>query len=158
MSSHVHHFACHTVWTGAPQGPTSREMKYSRAFEVRMEGKPPLQQSASPAFFGDAATHNPEDLLVAALSTCHALSYLALAGRAGLAVEAYEDDASGTMEPANGLIKFTSVVLRPVVTLAPGSDAALGRELHEKAHRSCFIASSVNFPVTNEPKIVVRGA
>ena len=62
------------------------------------------------------------------------------------------------MEPANGVIKFTHVELRPVVTLAPGSDAALGRVLHEKAHKSCFIASSVNFPVTNEPRVVVRHA
>jgi organic hydroperoxide reductase OsmC/OhrA len=60
------------------------------------------------------------------------------------------------METApNGSGRFQSVTLRPRVTVAPGSDVALARDLHHSAHSKCFIANSVNFPVENEPEIVV---
>jgi organic hydroperoxide reductase OsmC/OhrA len=108
-------------------------------------------------FRGDPALHNPEDLLVAALSSCHFLSYAALCARTGVTVVAYEDDASGTMDRVDGVTRFTEVVLRPRVTVAAGSDADKARALHARAHALCFIASSVNFPVRNEPTIVFAG-
>jgi organic hydroperoxide reductase OsmC/OhrA len=154
----VHRFACHTIWTGAARGATRDYAGYSREHEIHVEGKPTLRGSAAPVFRGDAALHNPEDLLVAALSACHLLSYLAFAARAGLAVEAYEDHATGTMEEVEGRIRFTKVVLHPEVRLAPGADADAARALHERAHHACFIASSVNFPVENEPIVTVRSA
>lgn len=153
--SHPHLFACRLVWTGAARGPTVGYEQYSREVRADFEGKPSLAMSAAPVFLGDPALHNPEDLLVAALSACHFLSYAALCARSGVAVVAYEDHATGTMDRVSGVTRFTEVVLRPRVTVAPGADVDKARALHERAHTVCFIASSVNFEVRNEPTIVV---
>ncbi len=155
MAARTHRYDCRLVWTGASQGPTRTYASYSRTYEVAFGDKPVLRGSADPAFRGDPALHNPEELLVAALSSCHCLSYLALAALANLAVVSYEDAASGTMEETRGAGKFTDVVLRPRVTIAAGGDAAKARALHEEAHATCFIAASVNFPVRCEPEIAV---
>ena len=88
-----------------------------------------------------------------ALSSCHMLSYLALAALEGLTVAAYEDAASGTMQEEGRGGRFTEVVLRPRVTLAPGSDLARAEALHEEAHNICYIANSVNFPVRHEATV-----
>jgi organic hydroperoxide reductase OsmC/OhrA len=155
-SSHEHHFACHLTWTGASQGPTTSYDAYSRDLLIEMEGKPPLRGTSAPAFRGDANVHNPEDLLVAALSECHCLSYLSLATRAGILVVGYEDQVTGTMGNVDGKIRFREVTLRPRVWVAPGTNLDAARALHEKAHSACFIANSVNFPVRNEPEILVK--
>ncbi len=94
---HEHHYAVRLIWTGAQRGPTRDYQSYSRSYRVEIEGKPPLEGSADPTFRGDSGRHNPEDLLVAALSACHMLSYLADCARAGIEVIAYEDQASGMM-------------------------------------------------------------
>jgi organic hydroperoxide reductase OsmC/OhrA len=154
--SHLeHHFECRLTWTGAKLGPATAYETYSRELLVEIEGKPPLRGSSATAFRGDGALHNPEDLLVAALSECHCLSYLALATRAGLVVVTYEDRASGTMARVDGKIRFREVTLRPRVVVASGSNVDTAKRLHEQAHSECFIASSVNFPVRNEPEVVV---
>jgi organic hydroperoxide reductase OsmC/OhrA len=150
MTSREHHFACRLTWTGAAKGPITSYDAYSRDFRIEMFGKSPLEGSAAPAFRGDARRHNPEDLLVAALSSCHCLSYLALAARAGIAVVAYGDEATGTMASVDGKIRFTEVTLHPRVWVRPGSDIDMAQALHRQAHEECFIASSVNFPVSHE--------
>ncbi len=149
-----HEFSCRLLWTGAAAGPTDNYRTYSRALSVEIPGKPALAASSAPAFLGDASLHNPEDMLMAALSTCHCLSYLALAARNRLLVMDYTDEATGTMEWDGTTYKFTSVVLRPTVTVRAGQDVQRARILHDDAHESCFIARSVNFPVRNEPTIV----
>src|SRR5882724_339795 len=151
MPSNEHHFACRLTWTGAARGPTTSRGDYGRDFRVEIAGKPPIEGSSAPAFRGDPARLNSEDLLVAALCSCHCLSYLSLAARAGIAVVGYEDDASGTMKPVDGKIRFTEVTLRPKVLVHAGTDLAKARALHQQAHEGCFIANSVNFPVRNEP-------
>jgi organic hydroperoxide reductase OsmC/OhrA len=153
--SHEHHFACHLTWTGAAHGPTKSYAAYDRTYRVEIEGKPPLVASAAPVFRGDASLYNPEDLLVAALSACHCLSYLAIAARAELLVVGYEDRATGTMAMVDRRIRFREVMLRPRVWVAPGSDVELARAFHKDAHEQCFIANSVNFPVGHEPEIAV---
>jgi organic hydroperoxide reductase OsmC/OhrA len=155
-ASSEHHFECHLTWTGVSRGSTTSYEAYGRELLVEIDGKPPLRGSSSPAFRGDAALHNPEDLLVIALAECHCLSYLALAVRAGLVVVGYEDRASGTMARLDGKIRFREVTLRPRVTLAAGGDAEKARALHERAHAECFIANSVNFPVQNQPEVIVK--
>ena len=157
-SSAAHHFDCRLVWTGAEKGGTTRYEAYSREARIEIDGKPPLPVSAAPPFLGDPTLHNPEDLLVAALSACHFLSYAALCARSGIEVVAYEDRAHGTMDRVDGKTRFTEVVLRPRVTIAAGADAAKAHALHERAHAICFIASSVNFDVRNEPVITAAGA
>lgn len=148
-----HLFNCRLIWTGATPEGTAGYDKYSRAYRVDFEGKPPMFGSAALPFRGDPALHNPEDLLVAALSACHCLSYLALCAVGGLRVIAYEDSATGTLERVDRVMRFSEVVLRPKVTLAPGADLEKARALHERAHAECFIANSVNFPVRNEPDV-----
>src|ERR687898_952677 len=92
-----HHYSAHLVWTGAAQGPTKDYASYSRDYVVRMEGKPDLVGSSDPLFRGDPKRHNPEDWLLAALSACHMLTFLAMCGRKNISVLSYEDAASGTM-------------------------------------------------------------
>lgn len=93
-------------------------------------------------------------MLVGSLSTCHMLWYLHLCAVAGVVVTAYSDSPVGTMvEDAERGGWFTSVELRPVVQIAAG-DVAVAAALHEQAHHSCFIANSVNFPVTCRPTIL----
>lgn len=128
---------------------------YERAYDISAAGKPTIAGSSDPAFRGDPSRWNPEDLLVASLSACHKLWFLGLCSQAGVVVTAYEDAAEGCMvEEANGAGQFTSVALRPHVTISADSDEARAMELHHKAHTMCFIARSVNFPVTNEPTII----
>ena len=144
-----HRYATTLRWTGALQGPTTDYRSYSRDYVMEIENKAPLEGSADPMFRGTASRYNPEELLVAALSSCHLLSYLALCARNGVEVLSYEDQASGTMEMKDGAIRFTEVLLHPVCTVR--GDLEKAKRLHEQAHAECFIANSVNFPVRHEP-------
>jgi organic hydroperoxide reductase OsmC/OhrA len=158
MKGPVHEFRARLVWTGAADGPTASYGAYSRRYRIEIDGKPPLEGSAAPPFRGDAALVNPEDMLVAALSACHCLSYLALAARSGVLVTAYEDDAWGRMTFRDGGLSFERVILRPRVTIDAASDPERASRLHAEAHDTCFIARSVAFPVEHEPKSLVASA
>ena len=151
-----HLYRINTVWTGASQGATSSYDAYSREYVINIDGKPPFVGSADPTFRGDAALYNPEDLLLMALSACHMLSYLALCARAGIRVISYSDVATGKMAQKNGKIRFTEVILHPLVTIEAGDDLEKARSLHDNAHHVCFIANSVNFPVLHEAKMLVK--
>jgi organic hydroperoxide reductase OsmC/OhrA len=152
-TSKTHSYATRLRWTGNRGDGTRDYRAYARDHEIQSAGKPVIPGSSDPAFRGDSARYNPEEMLVASLSSCHMLWYLHLCADAGLVVTAYEDDASGTMtETADGNGRFTEVVLRPRVTLA-GGDAVLAESLHERAHHFCFVANSVNFPVRCEPVV-----
>jgi organic hydroperoxide reductase OsmC/OhrA len=150
MNVRPHRYAARIRWTGAAHGPTTSYEGYDRGYVVEIAGKPTLAGSADAHFRGDRTRHNPEDLLVAALSACHLLSYLAECARAGIAVVAYEDDAEGEMTLVDGRIRFREVVLRPRVTIADAERLDEAMHMHEKAHDQCFIANSVNFPVRHE--------
>jgi organic hydroperoxide reductase OsmC/OhrA len=138
-----HGYEVEVVWSGATTG----YREYGRAHEVVAAGKPAIPGSADPAFRGDRDRYNPEELLVASLSQCHMLWFLHLAADAGLVVTSYRDRAVGTMVEDGGG-RFTGVTLRPEVTVRDGADPDQLAELHEQAHHRCFIANSVNFPVT----------
>jgi len=109
----THRYSTLLTWTGAARGPTADYAGYSREFDAQIAGKSTFKGSADPTFRGDPSLHNPEELLVIALSSCHMLSYLAECAMAKIAVVAYEDAAEGTMAMAEGRIRFTEVVLRP---------------------------------------------
>jgi organic hydroperoxide reductase OsmC/OhrA len=153
----MHHYAVTVRWTGNTGTGTSGYRNYERRHEISASGqKAPISGSSDPAFRGDAARWNPEELLVAALAGCHQLSYLHLCADAGIVVVDYLDHAEGAMEETpDGSASFRQVVLHPRVTVAAGSDSAKARELHGPAHAMCFIANSVNFPVQHEPQILV---
>ena len=152
----MHQYEVTTTWTGNRGRGTADYRGYARDHEITAPGRPPLAGSSDPTFRGDRARWNPEQLLVAALSSCHMLWYLHLCADAGIVVSAYVDDAHGTMQTdADGGGRFTEVVLRPHVTLERG-DPAKAIALHGEAHRLCFIASSVSFPVEHEPETLVE--
>jgi organic hydroperoxide reductase OsmC/OhrA len=153
---HQHRYRVDVDWTGNLGSGTESYRGYERSHEIRVSGKPALAGSSDVAFRGDASRHNPEDLLVAALSSCHMLAYLHLAATAKVVVTAYSDVAEGLMETEAGGSRFVEVVLRPTVTISATSDAAKAAALHADAHHACFIASSVNFPVHCEPRIVLE--
>jgi organic hydroperoxide reductase OsmC/OhrA len=153
--AHVHHFSARLDWTGAARGTTASYESYSRDHVIAVPGKPPLAGSADAAFRGDSSRHNPEDLLVASLCACHMLTYLAEAARAGVHVLAYSDEADGTMQMKDGKMRFTDVSLRPRVVIAADSDPVKAQQLHQLAHEHCFVANSVNFPVTCDARVSV---
>ena len=130
MTSTDHRFECRLVWTGATKGGTPSYDVYSRECRVDFPGKPSIRASAAVLFRGDPALANPEDMLVASLSICHFLSYLALCARGGVNVIGYEDDASGTMSRFERGFHFTDVLLKPRVKIAAGSDAGKATALH----------------------------
>ena len=113
-------------------------------------GQETITASASPGYLGDGSKADPEDLLVAALSSCHMLSFLAIAAKKKLTVKSYEDDAVGFLENDNGRLWITRVILRPKVVM--DADAATLDQIHHLAHDACFIASSVKTEVTVEPR------
>jgi len=149
MKSHA--YEARIRWTGAELGPALDYRTYSREYTAEIAGKPPLVGSADAVFRGDSALHNPEDLLLISLSACHLLTYLALCARNGIAVEAYEDSAAGTMAERGGKVRFVEVVLHPRCVVSGDVEAAT--RLREQAHADCFIANSVNFPVRAEPRV-----
>ena len=153
-----HHYRVDVEWTGNGGTGTDGYRNYSRDHVIRVAGKPDLAGSSDPTFRGDATRYNPEDMLVAALSTCHMLSYLHMATVAGVVVTGYRDAAEGTMLTKGDGGRFTEVVLRPQVTISAASDPVKAEAAHETAHHACFIANSVNFPVRCEPRIVVESA
>ena len=156
-----HRYSLHTTWTGDRGTGTSGYRDYDRAATIEIDGKTALQASSDKPFRGDPSRWNPEDLLLAALSQCHLLSYLHACVKAGVVVVAYEDEAEGVMvEDGRGGGAFREVVLRPRVTVADASMADAAAAAHVQAHEWCFIANSVNFPVRHEPTIEVaaRGA
>lgn len=148
------HYRAKLVWSGSALGPTKSVETYSREFRAEFEGKPPLHGSADPAFHGDPALYNPEDLLLSSLSACHMLSYLAVCAHAGIAVHSYEDAADGTVARKDGRVRFVDVLLRPKVVLEAGSDIEKAKALHDKAHDICVIVNSVSFPVRHEAEVI----
>ena len=154
-----HRYAVQVTWTGNDGAGTASYRGYSRAHRIDSVGKATIEGSSDPHFCGDPTRWNPEELLLAALSACHKLWYLGLCAEAGITVEAYADEAEGTMvEEAGGAGQFVSVLLRPRVTLGAGSDKLRAEALHEQAHAMCFIARSVNFPVACHATVSLLGS
>lgn len=150
-----HRYTLTVQWQGNRGTGTSGYRDYGRNVLLRADGKADLPGSADPTFRGDADRWNPEELLVAALSQCHLLSYLHSAVNHGVVVTAYDDEPVGTMEQVGQGGRFTSVVLRPRVTVADASMVEVAQAIHREASENCFIAASVAFPVTHEPTTLV---
>jgi organic hydroperoxide reductase OsmC/OhrA len=155
--SRTHEYTAEVRWTGNRGTGTSGYRDYDRAHDVSAEGKPAIAGSSDPAFRGDRARWNPEELLVAALAQCHMLWFLHLAAVSGVVVTDYVDRPEGTMlEQDDGAGQFTRVVLKPEVTVTGAAMREHSQHLHEQAHANCYVARSVNFPVVHEPIVHVR--
>ena len=146
-----HQYNVEVVWTGNKGPGTADYRAYARDHLISAAGRHDIAGSSDPQFRGDPRRWNPEQLLVAALSQCHMLWYLHLCADAGVVVTAYHDTPQGTMSDES----FTSVVLRPRITVADTSMVAKAEQLHHPAHEKCYIANSVNFPVSCEPLVEV---
>ena len=154
-----HHYAVEVEWQGDRGEGTSGYRAYGRRHVVRAAGKlHEIAASSDRVFHGDRERWNPEELLLAALSQCHMLSYLHVATLHGVVVRGYTDAASGTMiEDGRGGGAFSEATLRPRIVVADSSMLALADEIHAEAAEKCFIAASVAFPVRHEPTAVVAG-
>ncbi|WP_114560236.1 OsmC family protein [Desertihabitans aurantiacus] len=150
----LHRYAVGVRWTGDRGTGTDGYRSYGRDHVISTGGRPDLLGSADPTFRGDTDRWNPEQLLLAALAQCHMLSFLHVCVREGVVVTGYTDAAEATMRVhPDGSGEFVEAVLRPRVTVAPGSPTDLD-ELHHTANGLCFIARSVSFPVRHEPSPV----
>lgn len=157
MANDTHHYDVLITWDGNRGDGTAAYAGYGRDHHASVDGKPRLELSADAAYRGDPARLNPEDLLLAAISSCHMLAYLALCARKGVQVLEYRDAARGTMvTDARGGGRFTEVVLHPDVLVAGDADVERAKQLHEEAHALCFIANSCSVPIRNEAAIRVE--
>jgi len=153
-----HHYAATIQWTGNNGSGTDDYRNYERSHLISIANKVDLLGSSDTAFRGDNTKHNPEDMLLASLATCHMLWYLHLCADAGVIVVDYLDNAKGIMvESAGGGGHFTEVTLYPKVTVVHESMVDKANALHHKANQFCFIANSVNFPVKHAPEAIVAG-
>lgn len=147
-----HVFFSHLDWSGAVKGATREVATLDRDLDVTIDGAT-IPMSSAPAFGGNPLRVNPEQLYVASLSACHALTFLFLAARDHLLVTGYSDDAVGELAMVDGKMRMAAVKLRPQITLDPGANVEKARLLIEKAHRQSFIGNSVSATVEVEPDI-----
>lgn len=153
----LHNYTSRIVWTGNRGEGTASYRGYDRTWDVAVPGKALIHCSNDPLLGGDPARMNPEDLLLSALSACHMLWYLHYAAEAGIVVTAYEDSPLGEGEVgAGGAGRFTRATLRPRIHVKRGCDLDVAEAIHERIHKVCFIARSVNFPVGYEPEFRVE--
>jgi organic hydroperoxide reductase OsmC/OhrA len=151
-----HAYALTVTWTGNTGDGTATYRGYRRTHTVTADGPPELLGSADRTFHGDRERWNPEQLLLAALSQCHLLSYLHVCVTRGVVVTAYVDRATGSMTTdPDGSGRFTAATLNPQVTVADAGMVEAALEAHHRANELCFIANSVAFPVQHNPEVVV---
>ena len=152
----THDFEASVVWTGNQGSGNARYEGYARTWEVRTPGKPVIACSNDPLLGGDPRLHNPEDMLIAALSACHMLWYLHLAHEAGVHVLGYEDAPLGHGESdPGGAGRFVGATLRPRITVAAGTDLGRAEAVHHEIGKVCFIARSVAFPLRYAARYVI---
>lgn len=152
-----HHYKTTVQWTGNKGTGTSNYSDYERSHTISIENKTTIEASSDPAFRGDKTKHNPEEMLLSSLSSCHMLWYLHFCSEAGIIVTDYTDETVGIMaENPDGSGQFTEVTLNPTVIVAQESMIEKAKELHHKANEFCFIARSVNFPVKHFPTVLIK--
>jgi organic hydroperoxide reductase OsmC/OhrA len=154
--AHVHEYRTHLTWRGS----TGRGYRdYDRTHRLTT---PPaasgLTLSADPAFRGDPTLSNPEQLLLAAASSCQLLSFLSLAARAGVDVVSYDDAAEAAMATDDLPVRITRVTLRPQIVVADGTDLGTVHGLVGRAHEECYVANTLNADMVLEPRIEHAGS
>lgn len=150
-----HYYTQQIIWTGNKGQGTSAYDAYGREFDWVMEGKPTLHGSSDTPFRGDASKPNPEDMLLASISSCHMLWYLHLCADAGITVINYTDQPEAWMlnDAGNGG-RFEKAILHPQVEILQKDMADLAQQLHHLAGKKCFVANSLNFPIEYDSTVV----
>ena len=128
---------------------------YNRDHDWTFDAGVTIRASAAPAYLGNTACVDPEEAFVASLSSCHMLTFLAIASRKRLVLDGYHDDAVGILDKdASGRLAITRVTLRPTVQFSgeklPAPEEVT--QMHDQAHHACFIANSVKTEVLVEPR------
>lgn len=150
-----HNYKAIIEWTGNLGEGTSGYTSYERSHTIQLKDKPVIAASSDPSFRGDPKKHNPEELFLASLSSCHMLWYLHLCSVEGVVVMDYRDEATGKMiEEKNGKGRFTEVILYPKVMVLRSEMIDKAQKLHQKANEMCFIANSCNFEVHHKPTVI----
>ncbi len=153
-----HNYKINLIWTGNKGKGTSSYRAYDRSYSLVIEGKPTFHGSSDPGFLGDAQKHNPEDLFLASVASCHMLWYLHLASAAGVIVTDYQDRAEAEMAVnSDGSGEFVSVTLHPQVTITDSSMTALAKKIHGDVSKMCFIARSIKTPIQHHAKVLIGG-
>ena len=137
------------AWSG-----DTLDSEYGRDALAASPGKASIPVSSAPEYKGNPARWNPEDLLGAALATCHMLTFLALCAKAKVRVVKFEDHAEAVLDTVDKVTRITKVFLRPVIRVPKGTSAGKVVELYHKAHKYCFIANSVSCEAVLEPRVV----
>lgn len=151
-----HQYEAKIVWTGNKGSGTLDYRAYDRSYLVKIVGKPDIIGSSASVFNGDKKAHNPEDLLLAAVSSCHMMWYLHLCSEQGIVVLEYTDKATGELqEEKDGAGKFTNITLHPEVVINDKENIEKAKNLHSEANKMCFIANSLNFAVQHDIQVKV---
>jgi organic hydroperoxide reductase OsmC/OhrA len=149
-----HNYFIHLKWTGNLGTGTQTYRSYTRDHLISVDGKPDLPASSDTAFRGNPERYNPEEMLVASVSSCHMLWYLHLCAVNGVVVVDYIDKAAGKLlESADGSGRFEEISLYPSIVVSNKSMIEKAHALHYDANKMCFIANSLNFPVRHIPAI-----
>jgi len=150
---HIHTYRTQLSWSGSTAGGYD---DYDRTHRLAL---PPnagtLLTTADPAFRGSDELTNPEQMLVAAASSCQLLSYLAMAARSRIDVRSYEDSAEAIMPEDDRPVRITRITLRPRIVIAAGGDVDRALRLVERAHHECYIANSLTSEIVIEPTVEV---
>jgi organic hydroperoxide reductase OsmC/OhrA len=147
-----HNYKLALKWTGNQGTGTSNYKDFERSYNIQIENKTDILGSSDPEFRGDRTKHNPEELLLAAVSSCHMLWYLHFCSESEIIVTNYVDHATAILEETeNGNGKFSSITLNPTITITENSMIEKAIELHKKANEFCFVANSLNFKVEHQP-------
>lgn len=153
-----HTFKANVNWKLGDGETTTNPRQFSRNHAVNIDNKRnPLEVSAAKMFRGDEALHNPEDLLLCALASCHMMSYLYVCSQHSIEVLSYSDKAEAILEvESSGSGSFKKVTLHPVVIIKDQTQKELALNLHQKANALCFIANSCNFLIVHDAKILIE--
>ena len=152
-----HHYKLSTRWTGNTGQGTSNYRSYERSLTISATNKVDILGTSDTAFNSDKTRHNPEELFLASISSCHLLWYLHLCSEAGVVVLDYTDNATGTMiETADTGGHFTEVILFPTIVVSDQEMVDTAVKLHRDANRLCYLANSCNFPILHRPVIEVK--
>ena len=151
-----HQYQQKITWTGNLGKDTASYRDYQRDFEINIPKKASILGSSDPEFLGDPTKHNPEDLFLSAISSCHMLWYLHFCATSGIHVVRYEDQPIGIMtEEQSGAGQFTKITLYPTVWIRRAKQVNLAKEWHTKANEFCFIAKSLHIPIHHQPCVMV---
>lgn len=151
----THTYLSTLSWQGSTASGYEQYERTHRVTVPPADGE--LLISSDPAFHGDPRRPNPEQLLLAAASSCQLLSFLALAARSRIDVRSYADDAEAMMPDGEQPVRITRITLRPRIVVATGTDLQRARRLVDKAHDGCYIANTLTAEVVLEPTITHDG-